>query len=204
MIARHLLLVAVLAVVACRRAPTPAVVADASPPPPDVATDSSASLADTADSAPRVAPAMTHWPDGATDSRRAILLLHGGGGPRYFTDLPDYRRYPEALAAAGYHVFIPHLVGCGHCISAAHDALAAIAKTPGVRGDRVGVIGFSAGAFRAFSIVASTPSDLPPIAAVVALYGGLNEPIPETSSFPPTLVLHASRARRSRTRWSEP
>jgi len=189
---RAALFASALALLSCHRARQEP---DAAPPPtdsgstPDVGTprDTEPLDAPLAD-----APPMTHWPRDATDARRAILLLHGAAGPKLFTDQADYRRYPEALAAAGYHVFMPHLARCGDfdaCTVLVRRALDAIARSPGVRDERFGVIGFSKGAYLALAVSA----DEPRVSAVVALYGGLTGASERAKSFPPALVMHGDR-----------
>jgi len=110
------------------------------------------------------------------------LLLHGAGGPGFFLDRPEYRRYPEALVAAGFRVVMPYF-------AESHDVPARTARRTldALRAGRVGVVGFSQGGFIG-SCVAGTDER---VVAFVSFYGGLDEGCAERiTRMPPTLALH--------------
>jgi carboxymethylenebutenolidase len=68
------------------------------------------------------------------------------------------------------------------------EAVRYVAKLPGVDAKRIGLIGFSLGAY--LSLAAAIESDTP-VAAVVDLFGGLPEPYWEKAhKLPPTLIIH--------------
>jgi carboxymethylenebutenolidase len=77
------------------------------------------------------------------------------------------------------------------CLTAVSDAVRYVRAQPGVNKDRVGVVGFSLGAFLALS--AATQEDTK-VAAVVDLFGGLPEETqPRAKALPPVLILHGDK-----------
>jgi carboxymethylenebutenolidase len=74
------------------------------------------------------------------------------------------------------------------CLTAVCDGVRYVRQQPGVDKDRVGVAGFSLGAFLALS--AATQPELK-VAAVVDLFGGLPQEMhKKAKALPPVLILH--------------
>ncbi len=162
------------AVLGARPAPEPPA-SDAAPPP--VAPQSVAG-----------APfETTRWSPAGAGRRPVVVLLHGAGGPGFFLDRPEYARYPQALAAAGFVVLMPHYAQSGRAPAA---AVAGIIDWLGSQADvdaQLGVIGFSRGGFIG-SCVAGTDER---VAAFASCYGGLDGGCrARITRMPPTLVLH--------------
>ena len=142
--------------------------------------------------------------DAAGGGRRpAILLLHGADG---FTRGDDrYRLGAQVLAAAGYHVFLPHYLDRTGQARAAHstigrnfplwretvgDALDFVERQPGVDARRIGIVGTSLGGALGVTLAAADRR----VRALVDYFGFLPETLPEKASrLPPTLVLHGAR-----------
>jgi carboxymethylenebutenolidase len=142
--------------------------------------------------------------DAAGGGRRpAILLLHGADG---FTRGDErYRLGAQVLAAAGYHVFLPHYLERTGQARAAHstigrnfplwretvaDALDFVERQPGVDPKRIGIVGTSLGGALGVTLAAADRR----VRALVNYFGFLPETLPEKASrLPPTLVLHGAR-----------
>jgi dienelactone hydrolase len=79
-----------------------------------------------------------------------------------------------------------------HWMAAAGDAIKFARRQPNVDGERVGLVGFSLGAYVALSTTVDDP-DLR-VAAVVELFGGLpRELLPKVAKMPPVLIIHGER-----------
>jgi carboxymethylenebutenolidase len=79
----------------------------------------------------------------------------------------------------------------GDCLTAVSDAVRYVRAQPSVDKDRVGLVGFSLGAFLALS--AATQEDTK-VAAVVDLFGGLPAPMHERAkALPPVLIIHGDK-----------
>jgi carboxymethylenebutenolidase len=141
--------------------------------------------------------------DAAGGGRRpAILLLHGADG---FTRGDRYRLGAQVLAAAGYHVFLPHYLERTGQPRAYHstigrnfplwretvgDALDFIERQPGVDPKRIGIVGTSLGGALGVTLAAADRR----VRALVNYFGFLPEALREKASrLPPTLVLHGAR-----------
>ena len=133
-------------------------------------------------------PHITRWDASAPGPRPAVLLLHGGAGPKLLEKNSEYRRYPEALAARGYIVFMPYYFdSAADEVQTAKDTLDWIAAQPDVIPGRIGVVGLSRGAFVG---VATAGTDRR-VAALVELYGGVRPgDAANITQMPPTLILH--------------
>jgi dienelactone hydrolase len=148
------------------------------PPPPPALTNDSAIEAD-----------VRVWPAVAPEKHRAILLLHGAGGARIFTDT-DHKKYPEAFAAHGYAVYMPFFGTERDGLDKARRALDRVVKEPGI--ERLGVVGFSRGAWIGIRLAASDAR----VAALVEFYGFLDDAERDTiARMPPTLIVHGERDR---------
>jgi dienelactone hydrolase len=130
----------------------------------------------------------------------AIMVLHGSGGLR--NGVGRFREYAKPVTAAGVSVYVPHYferTGTNWSdpatsrrnfpvwLEAVGAALAHVTEQPKVDPNRVGVVGFSLGAFLALSLAAIDDR----VSAVVDYFGGLpDEVATRARRFPPTLVLH--------------
>jgi len=128
----------------------------------------------------------------------AVLLLHASGGLDATADV--YREIGRDLAAHGYVVLFPHYFErTGHVpgvnnrgrdipafVQSAQDAIEFAAALPDVDADRIGLLGYSMGAYLAFVRAARDPR----IKAVVSCAGGL--PVESKSTFPPVLILQGA------------
>lgn len=132
----------------------------------------------------------------------AVLLLHGAdGASAHF----GYSTAAHLIAAAGYHVFMPHYfdrtgevrasfstVGERFPVWAAtvREALGAIGREPGVDPRRLGIVGVSLGAALGMVVAAGDER----VRAFVDYFGF----VPDTLAaggrrLPPTLILHGAR-----------
>jgi len=128
----------------------------------------------------------------------AVIALHGSNGmSESFSDQPA-----RMLAASGFAVFLLHYFDrTGTVIpnkkemhdlfpdwmAAISDSMAYVNELSHVQKDRVGLIGFSLGAFLALSLAATDPR----VKAVVDFCGGLPEELAnQCAQMPPTLILH--------------
>ena len=132
----------------------------------------------------------------------AILLLHGSGGLDPGTALV-FRAIGRDFAERGYVVLIPHYFErTGHVVGrpfqgkefmdlmqAVQDAIEFAVASGVVDQDRIGMIGYSMGAYFAFFRGARDPR----IKAIVSCSGSL--PAESKSKFPPVLILQGSEDR---------
>lgn len=126
-----------------------------------------------------------------------LLLLHGGGGAGL--ELQRWYEHAVRLAARGYAVAFPAWFGDeaqggrgGRGEGALQrqavlDGLAWLAGSPGVDPARIGVMGFSRGAYMAGDVALTEPG----VAAVVAVAGGGSREPAEILYRPPTLLIFA-------------
>jgi len=142
---------------------------------------------------------LEYFTPAAPGSFPAVFLLHGSGGLDPGTAYV-FREIGRDLANQGYVVLIPHYFErTGHepgqpfkdneipaMVEAVEDAIDfAVANAP-VDADRIGMIGYSMGAYIAFFRSARDPR----IKAIVAVSGHL--PVESKSKFPPLLILQGS------------
>jgi carboxymethylenebutenolidase len=134
---------------------------------------------------------VTRWNATGPGKRAAVVLLYGGAGPKLIEEAPDYRRYPEALAARGYHVFMPYYSDrATDEVQTVRETIGFVAAQPDVDPVRIGVLGFSRGAFIA---VGGAGQDAG-VHACVELYGGLRRAhAAKITRMPPTLILHGDK-----------
>ena len=128
-----------------------------------------------------------------------VVILHGSAGWR-----PTYAEYAKALADSGFvalaidyysetgrdTVFGQGLRMWPSWQEAVRRAVRWLGEQPSVSKERIGLIGFSRGAFLAVSVGSSIPS----VKAVVDFYGGVNttnaSAEEQVRNFPPLLILH--------------
>jgi len=127
----------------------------------------------------------------------AIIALHGSGGGH--DSLAEIAR---PLAAKGFCVYVPHYFDRTGTVEAQMpgmflnfllwmktlwDVVSLIAQQPAVNGERIGVLGFSLGAYLALSLGSIDAR----VKAVAEYFGGLPREIrPFIRRLPPTLILH--------------
>src|SRR6267154_358539 len=127
----------------------------------------------------------------------AIIALHGSGGGH--DSLAEIAR---PLAVKGFCVYIPHYFDRTGTVEAQMpamfldfplwmktlwDAVSLIAQQPAVDGERIGVLGFSLGAYLGLSLGSIDPR----VKAAAEYFGGLPREIrPFIRRLPPTLILH--------------
>lgn len=132
----------------------------------------------------------------------AVLLLHGAGYAilasedfeAMCTKLADHGFYAEYLeyysrtdpVAPGFKPDIAKEFPVW--LDEIHDGIASLRKNPAVDPERIGLMGFSMGAYLALTYAARNPDD---VAAVVDYYGGLPQAFAKkVTAMPPVLILH--------------
>ncbi|MGO4670730.1 dienelactone hydrolase family protein [Bosea sp. 2RAB26] len=139
-----------------------------------------------------------------TGSKPAIVLLHGSDG---LTNGGRYEFAAQAIAAAGYAVFLPRYFEATGDRRARYGEIQAkfpvwrqaiasalggeIERAIGVAPGRIGVVGFSLGAALALALAAKTPR----INAVVDFFGFAPPGLEGARRLPPTLILHGDADR---------
>lgn len=142
---------------------------------------------------------IDHYSPGA-GTRPAILILHGSGGR-----LRGIDPFAQQAAGFGVHVFIVrYFERTGHNWVAAGqiqanflvwmetlaDAISYTVEQPGVDQRRIGLLGFSLGAYLALALATRDSR----IIAVAEFFGGLAEPFAaDAAKLPPVLVLHGEQ-----------
>ncbi len=128
---------------------------------------------------------------------RAVIALHGSGGIR-----EGWSTQPATLMAGqGYCVFLLHFFERTGTVRADYetthrhfpdwmrtigDAITFAAQNPSVDANRIGLLGFSLGAFLALAVASVDPR----VKAVVEFFGGLPEELQGAPRMPPVLILH--------------
>jgi len=128
-----------------------------------------------------------------------VVVLHGASGWR-----PSYALYARALADSGFVALaINYFAETGRDTAwgqstrmwldwqaAIGSAVEYLRSLPSVSKERLGLVGFSRGAFLAVSVASSIPG----MRAVVDFFGGINTSTisleNQTRNFPPLLILH--------------
>jgi dienelactone hydrolase len=142
---------------------------------------------------------IDHYAPGV-GTRPTILILHGSGGP-----LRGIDPFAQQAAGFGVHVFVVHYFErTGHnwvspnqiqanfldWLQTLQDAISYVAEQPGVDRQRIGLIGFSLGAYLALALATRDSR----IIAVAEFFGGLAEPFSaDAAKLPPVLVLHGDQ-----------
>jgi carboxymethylenebutenolidase len=127
----------------------------------------------------------------------AIIALHGSGGIR-----EGWAEQPARLMASqGYAVFVVHYFERTGTVWADHDtthtnfpdwmrtvgdAITFAAQHASVDANRIGLLGFSLGAYLALSVASVEPR----VKAVVEFFGGMPEELHGFTRMPPVLILH--------------
>lgn len=135
----------------------------------------------------------------------ALLVVHGADGMKQELIKNFYRSVARQAAARGYVAFLVHYYDrvegsagdrAGHVKhflpwrETLGDAIGYIAKQPGVDAKRIGLVGFSLGAFLSLSLAVDDAR----IGAVVENFGGLPKFARERlQRMPPVLILHGER-----------
>ena len=137
-----------------------------------------------------------------------ILVLHGAGGMRPEGFGFAFREYARHLARSGYVALIVHYFDrTGHEIAAdeevmkrhfadwlktVNDGVTHLASRPNVDPDRIGLLGFSLGAYLSLSEAMSDSR----VSAVVEYFGGIPEVFAkDVKRLPPVLILHGDADR---------
>jgi dienelactone hydrolase len=143
---------------------------------------------------------IDHYPPNHAGSSPAVILIHGSGGPLHGLD-----PFASQAAMFGVHVFVLHYFErTGHnwaapsqiesyflaWLDTVKDAVSFVASQPGVDASRIGLLGFSLGAFLSLSLATQDSR----IAAVAELFGGLPEQFAkDAANLPPVLILHGAQ-----------
>jgi len=143
---------------------------------------------------------IDHYSPGRPGLSPAIILVHGSGGPFHGID-----PYAQQAAGFGVHVFALHYFDrTGHSwvypgqiepffmewLETVRDAVSFVATQPGVDTRRIGLLGFSLGAYLSLSLATQDSR----IAAVADLFGGLPDHfIQDAGNLPPVLILHGEK-----------
>lgn len=143
---------------------------------------------------------IDHYPPARAGSSPAVILVHGSGGPLHGLD-----PFASQAAVFGVHVFVLHYFDrTGHSwvspsqiephfltwLETLKDAVSFVASQPGVDANRIGLLGFSLGAY--LSLAMATQDSR--IAAVAELFGGLPEQFTrDAGNLPPVLILHGAQ-----------
>jgi carboxymethylenebutenolidase len=138
------------------------------------------------------------------DNAPAVIILHGSDGPdRYAT---TYRNIGRALAANGYAAFFVHYLDgtpnipppdpYAHTLPAPRAfaawmgvnaaAVSYVQNFCGVDPNRVGITGFSLGAYIATSLASNDPR----IKVLIETSGGIPPQFANFKHMPPTLIIH--------------
>jgi dienelactone hydrolase len=140
---------------------------------------------------------IDHYAPKRSGSNPAVILLHGSGGP-----LRGLDPFAGQAALFGVHVFVLHYFDrTGHTwvspseieqyfpawLETLKDAVTFAGGQPGVDPHRLGLLGFSLGAYLALALATQDRR----IAAVADIVGGLAEHfVPDAANLPPVLILH--------------
>jgi carboxymethylenebutenolidase len=140
---------------------------------------------------------LDHYASGTPALSPAVLLVHGSGGP-----LAGIDPFARQAAGLGVHVFAVHYLDrTGHpwvspsvvkdhfldWLQTLRDAVSYVVAQPGVDRERIGLLGFSLGAYLSLALATQDRR----IAAVAELFGGLPDHFShDAAKLPPVLILH--------------
>ncbi len=138
-----------------------------------------------------------------TGRHPAVLVLYGAAGMTQRGDA--FREYARDLAQHGYVAFILHYFDATDSPTAGtlpvspeqfkrwsdalRDGISSVSRDPGVDGRRVGVVGFSLGAFLALWEASQDTR----VKAVSEYYGGTSLFLGPPKRMPATLILHGEK-----------
>jgi dienelactone hydrolase len=142
-----------------------------------------------------------YLPEGKGQRHPAAIVLHGSGG-LHMLSTESSERYAEALANRGIAAYVVHYFDASgtfianiateereywRWVRVVNDAVAWVRRRPEVRRGRVGLFGFSMGAYLAVGAASTNPD----ISRVVLVSAGLERGVADSiRQFPPALVLH--------------
>jgi carboxymethylenebutenolidase len=145
---------------------------------------------------------IDHYAPRRNGNTPAVILVHGSGGP-----LGGLDPFAGQAALFGVNVFVLHYFErTGHTwvspsqieqhfpawLETLKDAVDYVSGQPGVDPSRIGLLGFSLGAYLSLALATQDSR----IAAVAELFGGLVEPFSaDVAKLPPILILHGSQDR---------
>ena len=143
---------------------------------------------------------LDHYPPSHAGNSPAVILIHGSGGPVHGLD-----PFAGQASMFGVHVFVLHYFErTGHnwvapsqieshflaWLETVRDSVSFVASQPGVDASKIGLLGFSLGAFLSLALATQDAR----IAAVAELFGGLPEPFTkDAANLPPVLILHGAQ-----------
>lgn len=151
----------------------------------------------------KVLPIARWSPEGA-GRHPVIILLYGSAGPDLILTDPQYRRYPEKLAEAGFTVFMPYYFDrtgtkphedytrdqFTQWVQTVRDAVIWASARNDVQSKHIGLLGLSLGAFLSLAVGTEEPR----LATIVECYGGMpNAYVDHVKTMPPTLILHGQK-----------
>jgi len=145
----------------------------------------------------------TFAPEPKVEGKRpAVVMLHGAGGLAAIGGGEAMRAVARVVAARGYVVVMVHYFDrtdtkfadeptikreFATWMRTVGDAVGHVSGLPGVDAERVGLVGFSLGAY--LSLAEATYD--PRVKGIVEFFGGLPEAMADRAgSMPPTLILH--------------
>jgi carboxymethylenebutenolidase len=143
---------------------------------------------------------IDHYASARAGLSPAVLLVHGSGGPLYGLD-----PFAQQATNFGVHVFVVHYFDrTGHSwvspqqvephylewMETVKDAVTFVSQQAGVDVSRIGLLGFSLGAYLSLGLATQDNR----IAAIAELFGGLPDFFEkDAAKLPPVLILHGAR-----------
>ena len=145
----------------------------------------------------------TFAPEPKVEGKRpAVVMLHGAGGLAAVGGGEAMRAVARVVAARGYVVLMVHYFDrtdtrfadeatikreFATWMKTVNDAVGHVSGLPGVDAGRVGLVGFSLGAYLSLTEAIFDPR----VKGIVDFFGGLPESVADRAgSIPPTLILH--------------
>lgn len=162
------------------------------------------------------APTMLHFPSGGKvlpiarwtpegkGRHPVIILLYGSAGPDLILNDPQYRRYPEELAASGFTVLMPYYFDStgtkphedyspeqfAQWVQTVRDTVLWASARNDVQSKHIGLLGLSLGAFLSLAVGTEEPR----LATITECYGGMPRAyVSRVTKMAPTLILHGQK-----------
>jgi carboxymethylenebutenolidase len=155
---------------------------------------------------------VEHFAPAGEGEHPAVILVHGTAGLEGKEgekgDAELYRWCARLLAGQGYHALVVHYFDSTGTkridprevqnnkklfrtwTETVRESVRYTTKLPGVDKKRIGLIGFSLGAYLSLAVAGESDA---PVAAVVDLFGGLPELFHDRAyKLPPTLIIHGN------------